>query len=77
MPVGGRIMSKIDHQIIECKNHIWPYIKKEECTKELREMCKNCEMYCGLDHDYELCEGQKCFRFWLGYEYLKWTNSFS
>lgn len=49
-------MSKIDHQIIECKNHIWPYIKKEECTKELREMCKNCEMYCGLDHDYELCE---------------------
>lgn len=33
-------MSKIDHQIIECKNHIWPYIKKKSVRKNLEKCVK-------------------------------------
>lgn len=70
-------MSKIDKQIKECRNHMNPYMKNEESTKELREMCKCCEVYCGKEHDYDECRNKPCFRFWLAYEYLGWMNAFS
>lgn len=52
-------------------------MQNEESTKELREMCKSCEVYCGKEHNYEECENKACFRFWLAYEYLQWVNAFS
>lgn len=70
-------MSKIDKQIEECRKHMKPYMKNEESTMELREMCESCEVYCGKEHDYDECQNKPCFRFWLAYEYLGWVNSFS
>lgn len=70
-------MNKINEQIEECRKHLKPYMQDEKCTKELRELCKNCETYCGLTHDYEECKDRPCFRFWLGYKYLNWMNAFS
>lgn len=71
------MMKKIDKQIEESRKHIKPYMQNEESTKELREMCKSCEVYCGKEHNYEECENKACFRFWLAYEYLQWVNAFS
>lgn len=68
-------MKKIDEQIEECRKHVKHYIQDEEDTKELREMCKNCEAYCGKEHNYEECKDKPCFKFWLSYEYLGWVNS--
>ena len=70
-------MRKIDKQIEECRNHMKPYMKNEESTNELREMCKCCEVDCGKEHDYDECRNKPCFRFWLAYEYLGWMNAFS
>ena len=69
-------MKNTERQLKECYEHIKPYMDSEETTKELREMCKRCDSYCGSEHDYEECREKPCFRFWLGYEYLKWVNSF-
>lgn len=65
-----------ERQIEECYNHIFNYLHNEDTTKELREMCKNCEAYCGSHHDFEECKDRPCFRFWLAYEYLEWNNSY-
>ena len=71
------MMSKNDEQIEECRKHKSPYMKDKESTKELREMCENCDSYCGYEHDYGECENKPCFRFWLSYKYLQCDNSFS
>lgn len=73
---GGIAMAKIDEQIEECRKHMEPYMRNQESTEELRQMCMNCEAYCGKKHNYEECAGKMCFRFWLGYEYLRWCNAF-
>lgn len=62
--------------IKESYEHVKPYMKNIECTRELREMCSHCEKYCGIDHDYEECKDGPCFKFWLCYKYLEWSNSF-
>jgi len=67
----------INQRIEESYRHIKPYMDDLESTKELREMCKFCEKYCGQKHDYTECENMPCFRFWLVYEYLKWDASWS
>lgn len=69
-------MAKIDEQIEECRKHMEPYMQDQENTEELRQMCMNCESYCGKKHNYEECADKMCFRFWLSYEYLKWCNAF-
>ena len=63
-------------QIEESYRHFKPYLS-EKCGsgKELREMCKHCEKYCGKEHDWEDCLDTPCFRFYLAYEYLEWLNS--
>ena len=48
--------------------------KKE--SPELYEMCKNCESYCGEEHDYKECRQNQCFKNWLALEYLDWTNGY-
>lgn len=65
-----------ERQIEECYNHINSYLYSESATEELREMCKNCEVYSGTEHDFEECKDRHCFRFWLAYEYLEWLNSY-
>ena len=65
-------MEKIDRQIEETWEHIKPYIKDQ---KELYEMCKHCERYCGKQHDYEECLNMQCFKFYLAYAYLDWCNN--
>ena len=67
-------MTKLERQLEESYNHIKPYISAENTT-ELFSMCKNCERWCGEEHDYSECRDLPCFKFWLGYEYLKWCNS--
>lgn len=70
---------RTEMQIEECYNHLenyFEYLEDEECTTELREMCKKCENYCGATHDFSECKDRQCFRFWLAYEYLEWANSY-
>lgn len=67
---------RLEQRIQEMYKDIKPYMKREDATKELREMCQNCDGYCGIDHDYEECKGKPCFRFWLCYEIEKHTISF-
>jgi hypothetical protein len=62
--------------ILEAYDHIRPYLRKLESTKELREMCNCCEGYCGEQHNYEECRDKMCFKFYLAFKYLDWCNSF-
>ena len=64
---------KIESKLEEAYAHIKPYLKNQQI---LREMCQNCEAYCGETHDYEECRQKPCFRCYLGYEYLAWSSSF-
>ena len=57
-------------------NNVKKYLNDVKVTKELREMCKYCEKYCGNEHDYTECEDMMCFKFWLAYTYLDVTNSY-
>lgn len=63
---------EIERQIEEAYIHIKPYLKGQ---KELPEMCKHCERYCGKNHDYEECRDMMCFKFYLAYVYLNWCNN--
>lgn len=65
-----------ERQLNEAYNHMLNYFKDEECTEELREMCQNCEVYSGTEHDYAECKGRMCFNFYLAFEYLEWSNAF-
>lgn len=67
------IKKKTENNLKECYSHIKPYIK--DC-KELKELCSNCEFYCGKDHNYEECENKICFKCWLALKYLEWYNSY-
>ena len=67
---------KTKRQLKECYEHMEPYIKDENCTEELRTMCKSCELYCGIEHDFTECREKICFQFWLAWQYLEWVNSF-
>lgn len=66
----------INRQLEESYKHIKPYMDDEEEIKELYDMCKNCESYCGKEHDYEECREKNCFKFWLAYKYLEWENTY-
>lgn len=65
-----------ENNINEAYENIKQYLDDEESTKDLREMCQNCEKYCGEQHDFEECEDLICFKFWLAYEYLEWSNGY-
>ena len=67
--------SQTKRQLEETYKHMSNYMKDEESTAELREMCKYCERYCGMEHDYKECRDMMCFKFWLAFEYLEWSNS--
>lgn len=69
-------VQELERRIEESYNHIKPYLKGEDQNKELREMCKSCDVYCGKEHDYLECRERPCFRFWLCYEYMRWAISF-
>ena len=57
----------------EAYEHIKPYLSSQNM---LKEMCKNCEFYCGKNHDYEECRNKACFKCYLAYEYLRWSTSY-
>ena len=57
-------------------NNVKNYLNDTKVTKELREMCINCEGYCGEDHDYSYCKDMMCFKFWLAFKYLDLNNSY-
>lgn len=68
---------KTENQLKETYKHIKPYLSDtDDNATELRKMCKNCECYCGKEHDYKECVDNPCFRFYLAYEYLEWINGF-
>ena len=48
---------------------------KEE-SPELYNMCKHCEQYSGVKHDYRECMHMQCFINWLALEYLDWINGY-
>ena len=62
---------KLESQLEEAYQHIKPYLKYQV---ELPEMCKHCERYCGKNHDYDECTDMMCFKFYLAYVYLDWSN---
>ena len=68
--------NEIERQLEECYEHIKPYMDNEKESRELYDMCKNCESYCGKEHDYEDCRNKNCFKFYLAYKYLEWDNSY-
>lgn len=55
-----------DYKIL--KNHLHE-------DKELREMCKRCEEWCGEEHDYDECLKKPCFIFYRCYRFLDNLNS--
>ena len=59
----------------EAYKHFLPYINREQ-PYMLREMCENCEMYCGKRHNYEYCKDNACFMNWLAFAYLDWATSY-
>lgn len=67
---------KTQRNIEEEYENIKPYLKNDDCTKELREMCSHCERYCGKEHDFTECEDMMCFKFFLAYKYLNLINSY-
>ena len=71
-----KVKEKTQKQIDEAYQHIKPYLSDINETKELREMCKHCERYCGKNHNYEECLDMQCFKFYLAYQYLEWCNSY-
>lgn len=56
---------------IHCKGSF----SKEE-SPELYNMCKHCEQYSGVRHDYRECKHMQCFINWLALEYLDWINGY-
>lgn len=56
----------------ESYRHIKPYLKDQDI---LHKMCKRCERYCGIKHDYNECLNEPCFKCFLGYSYLEWEAS--
>ena len=67
---------KVKNKLVEAEEHMKPYMDNMNETKALREMCKNCEIYCGKQHDYSECRNKWCYTFWLAYEYLVWESSY-
>lgn len=67
-------MTSMERKLEESYQHIKDYIPK--CTPLLTEMCKNCEMWNGKEHDYSECREKTCFKLFLGYEYANWCDSF-
>ena len=65
---------KVENKLREVERVMSNYMGCSD-TKELREMCKNCEAYCGKTHDYSECRGKWCYKFWLAYRYLEWSSS--
>lgn len=65
-----------ERNLEEAYNHIKNYMKHEDTTEELKEMCSVCELYSGSEHDYEECRNKMCFKFWLAFQYLEWSNAF-
>lgn len=71
------IKEKTEQQLEEVYNNHKPYLNVKGIHSELEDMCKNCEKYCGVEnHDYAECKGLACFRNWLGFAYLDWSNGF-
>ena len=68
--------SDVKEKLLETERHMKNYMSNMNETKALRAMCKNCEGYCGKDHDYSECHDKWCFRFWLAYEYLEWSSGY-
>ena len=69
--------SRLEDQIEESYQHIKLYLNDEDECEELHKQCMNCECFCGIhEHDYSECRDKNCFRFYLGYEYLKWSSSY-
>lgn len=66
---------KTENHIQEAYKHIKPYLDSETDCKPLHDMCRNCERWCGTEHDYSECENMNCFKFYLAYEYLCWSEA--
>ena len=69
------MLDRVKNKLEEVERLMSNYMDCTETTKELREMCKNCEGYCGKDHDYRECRNKWCYKFWLAYRYLEWSSS--
>lgn len=65
----------VNGKLQEAWKHIKPYMKDKDANKELKDMCKTCEAWCGPQQDYENCRDKPCFKFWLAYQYLSWEAS--
>ena len=61
-----------ERQLEEAYHNVIPYIRTQS---ELKEMCKHCEHYCGKEHNYEFCRDMMCFKFYLAFRYLEWSNN--
>lgn len=64
--------TKMKRKLEESYGHIKPYLEDQDI---LYQMCKRCERYCGIQHDYEECLDMPCFKCFLGYSYLEWETS--
>lgn len=66
-----RQLEEVYQRNIRCKGSF----SKEE-SPELYNMCKHCEQYSGVKHDYRACIHMQCFINWLALEYLDWINGY-
>lgn len=66
---------RVENKLQEVQRLMDGFTDITSMTKELREMCKNCEEYSGGNHDYRECRDKWCYKFWLAYRYLEWSSS--
>ena len=66
----SRIKKEFERRLEERYKSLKSYLNDEDSCKELHDMCKQCECYCGNEHEYSECRDKNCFRFYLGYSYL-------
>lgn len=66
----------VEEKLNESYEHIERYLDDPSEVPLLKAMCSKCEMYTGSKHDYSECRNQPCFKCFLGYEYMCWSDSY-
>ena len=66
--MNNKTKEVIDNELQRCLD----YVDDDEM---LQDMCKNCEKWCGKEHDYLECLDRPCFTFYRCYRVLDLYHS--
>jgi hypothetical protein len=66
-----KMLQETQKQLKDDLPRIMAYANKND---ELNQMCRNCENWCGKEHDYSECLDKPCFTFYRAFKYLDFAN---